>query len=251
MLTVVHEKEQLSVPQDLGQRVVELLGGTLRHPEGLGYLLGYESPFGERGQLHQPHPVRVHPDEVAGRLQGQPRLARAARAGERQEAGRGQPSLDLGHLALPAHEAAPRGRQVVPRGLVCSAGAQNTQFGRSSASWEVGGLAFLLRLRADPGARTPIPRHCNNRAVALSALRGSRGTSSARWCDGESQAELIREGVRRLLREGVSRRFHSMGKGEWRGGSRPGGTPTPCATRRLAVDKDQQGGSFTVLPADA
>jgi len=28
---------------------------------------------------------------------------------------------------------------------------------------------------------------------------------------GESQAEVIREGVRRLLREGVSRKFHSMG----------------------------------------
>jgi len=38
---------------------------------------------------------------------------------------------------------------------------------------------------------------------------------------GESQAELIREGVRRLLREGVSRRFHSMGKGEGPGGLRP------------------------------
>ena len=38
---------------------------------------------------------------------------------------------------------------------------------------------------------------------------------------GESQAELIREGVRRLLREGVSRRFQSMGKGEGTGESRP------------------------------
>lgn len=38
---------------------------------------------------------------------------------------------------------------------------------------------------------------------------------------GESQAELIREGVRRLLREGVSRRFHSMGKGEGTGEPRP------------------------------
>jgi len=38
---------------------------------------------------------------------------------------------------------------------------------------------------------------------------------------GESQAELIREGVRRLLREGVSRRFHSMGKGEGTGEFRP------------------------------
>jgi hypothetical protein len=42
---------------------------------------------------------------------------------------------------------------------------------------------------------------------------------------GESQAELIREGVRRLLREGVSRKFHSMGKGEGTGESRPRWSP--------------------------
>jgi hypothetical protein len=38
---------------------------------------------------------------------------------------------------------------------------------------------------------------------------------------GESQAELIREGVRRLLQEGVSRKFHSMGKGQGTGEPRP------------------------------
>jgi Arc/MetJ-type ribon-helix-helix transcriptional regulator len=38
---------------------------------------------------------------------------------------------------------------------------------------------------------------------------------------GESQAELIREGVRRLLREGQERKFHSMGKGVGIGDVRP------------------------------
>ena len=38
---------------------------------------------------------------------------------------------------------------------------------------------------------------------------------------GESQAELIREGVRRLLREGKTRTFHSMGKGVGSGEARP------------------------------
>jgi len=42
---------------------------------------------------------------------------------------------------------------------------------------------------------------------------------------GESQAELIREGIRRLLREGVSRKFHSMGKGEATGEPRPRWNP--------------------------
>jgi Ribbon-helix-helix protein, copG family len=36
---------------------------------------------------------------------------------------------------------------------------------------------------------------------------------------GKSQAELIREGVRRLLREGPKRKFHSMSRGA--GESRP------------------------------
>lgn len=38
---------------------------------------------------------------------------------------------------------------------------------------------------------------------------------------GESQAELIREGVRRLLTRGRRRRFHSMGKGQGDGRPRP------------------------------
>jgi Arc/MetJ-type ribon-helix-helix transcriptional regulator len=38
---------------------------------------------------------------------------------------------------------------------------------------------------------------------------------------GESQAELIREGVRRLLREDAGRTFHSMGKGVGTGELRP------------------------------
>lgn len=38
---------------------------------------------------------------------------------------------------------------------------------------------------------------------------------------GESRAELIREGVRRLLREGSERTFRSMGKGAGSGEPRP------------------------------
>jgi hypothetical protein len=49
----------------------------------------------------------------------------------------------------------------------------------------------------------------------------------------ESQAELIREGVRRLLREGVSRRFHSMGKGEGTGEPRPRRDPDAMFEKTL------------------
>ncbi len=50
---------------------------------------------------------------------------------------------------------------------------------------------------------------------------------------GKSQAELIREGVRRLLREGVSRKFHSMGKGEGAGGPRPRWNPDAVRDKTL------------------
>lgn len=47
---------------------------------------------------------------------------------------------------------------------------------------------------------------------------GLRRLAAAR---GESQAELIRESVRRLLREGPERTFHSMGQGAGTGKPRP------------------------------
>lgn len=50
---------------------------------------------------------------------------------------------------------------------------------------------------------------------------------------GESQAELIREGVRRLLREGEERTFHSMGKGVGTGEVRPRWSPDGLREKTL------------------
>lgn len=61
-------------------------------------------------------------------------------------------------------------------------------------------------------------------------VEGPRLLASA---TGVSQAELIREGVRRLLREGVSRKFHSMGKGEGTGESRPRWNPEVVREKTL------------------
>lgn len=47
---------------------------------------------------------------------------------------------------------------------------------------------------------------------------GLRNLAAAK---GESQAALIREGVRRLLRDGSERKFRSMGMGEGGGETRP------------------------------
>ena len=50
---------------------------------------------------------------------------------------------------------------------------------------------------------------------------------------GESQAQLIRKGVRRLLQEGVSRKFHSMGMGEGPGEPRPRWSPDVVREKTL------------------
>ncbi|MGH3145960.1 MAG: CopG family transcriptional regulator [Rubrobacter sp.] len=50
---------------------------------------------------------------------------------------------------------------------------------------------------------------------------------------GESRAELIREGVRRMLREGPERTFRSMGRGEGTGESRPRWNPEVLREKTL------------------
>lgn len=50
---------------------------------------------------------------------------------------------------------------------------------------------------------------------------------------GESRAELIREGVRRMLREGPARKFRSMGQGEGTGESRPRWNPEALREKTL------------------
>jgi Arc/MetJ-type ribon-helix-helix transcriptional regulator len=50
---------------------------------------------------------------------------------------------------------------------------------------------------------------------------------------GESQAELIREGVRRLLREDVGRTFYSMGRGMGTGEANPRWSPDAVREKTL------------------
>ena len=52
---------------------------------------------------------------------------------------------------------------------------------------------------------------------------------------GESQAELIREGVRQLLRESPERTFRSMGKGTGGGEPRPRWDPDALREKTLGL----------------
>jgi len=76
----------------------------------------------------------------------------------------------------------------------------------------------------------PYVRHAQDDGVFADEAEGLRLLSGA---TGESQAELIREGVRRLLREGVSRKFHSMGKSEGIGEPRPRWGPDDVREKTL------------------
>ena len=60
---------------------------------------------GDRGQLHQPHPAWGGGQLGPGRLDGQPGLARAARAGQREQAVRPEQPGDLGEFGVTADEA--------------------------------------------------------------------------------------------------------------------------------------------------
>jgi hypothetical protein len=78
LLEVVEEKQHRSVGDVLGQFVAGA--------EGLTRRLQHELGLAEGGERHPPHPVRVARRELGGRLRCQPRLAGAARPGEREQA---------------------------------------------------------------------------------------------------------------------------------------------------------------------
>ena len=98
----------------------------------------------DRRQGHEEDAVREVLDRLGRELQGEARLARAARPGQRQQAGRRQQAACLGDLVLAADEAGRLDGQVVGRGV------------ERAQRREVGGQAGDDEL-ADPlrGARDP------------------------------------------------------------------------------------------------
>jgi hypothetical protein len=96
------------------------LNGLDEHPDRRGHRLGDQGRIGDRGQLDPPDPARPAfggrggVGGVGGGLRGQPRLAAAARAGQRHQPRAGEQRPHGGELRVPAHEAGELDRQVVP-----------------------------------------------------------------------------------------------------------------------------------------
>src|SRR5215831_15802156 len=69
--------------------------------------------IGNRCEGHKEDAVREALDELTSDLQSQPRLAAAARAGQREKAGASELTANSGGLVCPADEACALHRQVV------------------------------------------------------------------------------------------------------------------------------------------
>jgi hypothetical protein len=132
----------------------------------------------KRGKLHQARPVLELPSQVPGRLQGEPRLAAAARPGEGEEAGSGEEPPYLLELPRAPDEAQKLQRQVAerPEGLLPRTAAPQ---GDRRVLAPVGDdLERVLGLRASscharyqPTVRT-IPAMRSQRIVQTGEFRG-------------------------------------------------------------------------------
>jgi hypothetical protein len=128
LAVVEHEQEALG-PQRVAERGQQGAAGLLAHADDGRHRLGDGGRVGERGELDQPDAAgEPLPREQGLRHpEGQPRLAGAAGAGERDQAPGAQQPGRLGHVALPPDEAGERRREVVRR--VGRAGALGGRLG--------------------------------------------------------------------------------------------------------------------------
>ena len=111
VLEVVHDEQQLSVAQRLGQIG---LGGLRRRrgqAQGPGYHRRQERWVIDGAQVDEGHTVGEITGQIAGRLQRQPGLPGSPDTGERDEPGGRHGRRHLGALSLPADQRGRRGRK--------------------------------------------------------------------------------------------------------------------------------------------
>src|SRR5215212_2340446 len=104
MLAVVQDQQEILFPQVAYERVDERAIRLLAYPKHVSHDLWYEFGLRERGQLHEPCPVRVGRCEVARHLQSEPCLSAPASSRKREHSRHGQGALDLDQFVLPTDE---------------------------------------------------------------------------------------------------------------------------------------------------
>ena len=114
VLAVVHEEQQLPVPQVGAQEVARLGGSLVAQVQGREDRVVDQGGVPDVGQLDQPGAVREGSSEIGPAPDREAGLADAARADEGDQADRGELLPELGELAAAADEAGRLGRQVAP-----------------------------------------------------------------------------------------------------------------------------------------
>jgi hypothetical protein len=117
VLTVIEQQQQPLILEMLGERLDDWLALRFPHAEHRRHRLWHETRVRERREFHEPGAIRELFERVGGNLQAHPRLAAAASARERQQAGLGNQRLQLRQRLLTPNEARGLLRQVVRYGL--------------------------------------------------------------------------------------------------------------------------------------
>jgi hypothetical protein len=117
VLAVVQHDEQALVDARGHEHVDERTAGLFLDAQRARHRLHDEAGVRDRGQLDEPHAVRIVVEHVRGKLQREPRLADAARADQREQPRAVQRLARLDQFALAADERRGLLRQVVRRRL--------------------------------------------------------------------------------------------------------------------------------------
>lgn len=112
VFAVVDDEEEAPVPQLFDQGVQRRLHGVVVEAEGVGGGERDERRVVQAGQVHEAHAVREGALDAGRDAYGEARLADAARAGQRDQAGPGQQLAALRLFTAPVDEAGRLDRQV-------------------------------------------------------------------------------------------------------------------------------------------
>ena len=114
VLAVVEHEQELARRAYASSASTRLLARRVGDAERHRDRPRHEPVFGKLGEVDEPDAVDPRIDLPPRRLQREPRLARTAEPGDRDEPALAQELLELVELALAADEARKRRRQVVP-----------------------------------------------------------------------------------------------------------------------------------------
>ena len=106
MLAVVEDEQELARGQFRGDRIDQGAAGERPQVERLRDRVGHACAFTDRVELDEDGAVGERVLAAPGELEGEPRLARAAGAREREQARASEQRPQFGELVLAPHECA-------------------------------------------------------------------------------------------------------------------------------------------------